>query len=209
MPTRIQRALAELYDLPLDSDVRDFVCDAETASSLAGEDAVARREVLIVVEDETGTRVGLYLDPAALDAAEDPGSWTDARFAEACLAAEGVSHFVYLSFRAEHAQSVSELELELQAEVDKYALGLLAGQGVGAIRERSRLMRRRLFTEVRFVDEAGSERGERYRAAHELAARYAARLEQEFVDRGDLRALARELRRFYRLGCREKLERIR
>ncbi|MCZ7687216.1 MAG: hypothetical protein M5U28_54165 [Sandaracinaceae bacterium] len=43
--------------------------------------------------------------------------------------------------------------------------------------------------------------------AHRAAARYAARLEERFVDAGRLDELWAELRRFYRLGARQKLER--
>jgi hypothetical protein len=109
-------------------------------------------------------------------------------------------------FRASNDTPVTQLELELQAEVDKYATGLLAGNGVGLIAGRSRALRQRLFTEARFLDDAGTEEGDRYRLATRLAARYTASLEARFIERGDLEAFARELRRFYRLGPREKIE---
>ena len=41
------------------------------------------------------------------------------------LAVEGVSHFVYLVHRARQERPVSAVELELQAEVDKYLVALL------------------------------------------------------------------------------------
>ena len=49
---------------------------------------------------------------------------------------------------------------------------------------------------------------ERYRAASELAYRYCGYLEQRFLRPSRLQDLAREARRFYRLGQRDKLERI-
>jgi len=60
---------------------------------------------------------------------------------------------------------------------------------------------------VRFLDPPESVEGERYRVAHRAAARYAAALESHFVDRGRLDDLWTELRRFYRMGGRQKLER--
>ena len=69
----------------------------------------------------------------------------------------------------------------------------------------SRAIRDRLFGAVRFLDDASSEEGERYRLAHRHAARYAESLEARFVDVGDLPALVRELRLFYRLGLGGKL----
>lgn len=218
----LQRRLGELYDVDLDVRVDDFLCDEDTARALGGDDATSRGEVLFVVPESDGARVALFVEPRAR--AQRGDGWLDgaARFRACCLAAEGVSHFVYLAFRQDHEEAVSELELELQAEIDKWALGLLApyrdvedarllaGRGVGAIalRDRSRRLRERLFGRARFIDEAGTEKGDRYRAALRLGARYARELEERVVARGDIGALTRELRRFYRLGSREKIERI-
>lgn len=208
---RIQQALSELYDLELESSVEDFVCDEGTVQATVGAEA-GRGEVLLVAEDADGISVGLYVQPSALDslAMVDEESWFEEdRFEAACLATEGVSHFVYLMFRAERSTSVSQLELELQAEVDKYATGLLAGNGVGAIRARSRSIRRRLFHDVEYIDGAHTEAGQRYRTASRVASRYVQRLEERHLGRGDLgdlEGLRAELRRFYRLGLREKLE---
>lgn len=216
MLTRIQQLLSELYDLDEAPDVERFVCGAELLRATVGDEgAEARGEVLLVMEDEEGIHVALYLDPAILAALPDahPG-WAhrlDAGgrhddFQALCLATEGVSHFLYLTFRADNDDQVSQLELELQAEVDKYAAGLLAGNGVGAIRARSRALREKLFQRVRFLDAPDSVEGERYRIAHRAAARYAAVLEARYVETGRVRELFTELRRFYRMGAREKLE---
>ena len=202
----IQRRLERLYDLDLDESVEDFVCDEEAAREAVG-DMVSRREVLLVAEEPDGIAVGLYVDEDALlrlHGARD--AWMDdRRFDAACLATEGVSHFVYLMFRARGDHQVSQLELELQAEVDKYATGLLAGNGARLIQERSRSLRRRLFAEAELLDELDAEEVERYQTALRVAARYTARLEERYVAAGDLRGLARELRRFYRLGASDKL----
>lgn len=208
----VQAALTRLYDLDLDVHVDDFVCDARAAHALGGEDAIRRREVLFVVEERGEVHVGLYLDDEALAAARDPEAWRT-RFEAMCLATEGVSHFLLVSYRSEHAAPVRELELELQAEIDKYVLSLLdgpsllAGNGVGLLRARSREMRRRLFDDTTLLDPPGSERAERYRAAARLAHAYTGRLEREHVACGDLVGLRTELRRFYRLGLDDKLAR--
>ncbi len=203
MLQRIQRALSELYDLRALPDVEQFVCGKELLHRAVGEGAEERGEVLLVLEDEQGVHVGLYLDPAVLAqiAEREPD------FRAVCLATEGVSHFLYLSFRADNEEQVTQLELELQAEVDKYAAALLAGNGAGLLRGRSRALRERLFARARFLDPPDTAEGERYRVAHRAAARYAESLERRFVDAGRCDALCAELRRFYRLGAREKLER--
>lgn len=215
----LQRALTELYRLPRGEDVRAFVCDASTARRIAGDDTVSRGEALLVLEDDAGSFVGLYLDDDAVSRASAPESWLDAQanLGASCLVAEGVSHFVMVQYRAAQEIPVSELELELQAEVDKWALGalgvqatpstsLLEGLGAGLIRERSRMMRRRLFSNAELVDPPETERGERYQRAIRLAHRYTSRLERTALSFGDTPKLLSELRAFYRMVGQKKLE---
>ena len=198
---RLQRRLAALYDLPPAPDVEAFLCGPERAEALApGE--TRRGEVLLVHEVDGRVEVGLYVDQGALrDLAE--GSAPD--FGAFCLAAEGVNHFVYLAFRAGEGGAVSQLELEVQAEVDTFATALLGGWGAGAFLERSRRLRARLFERPRYHDGAHTEAGARYRVAHRAAARYAEWLEARFLRRGELTPFVGELRRYYRRGGAEKL----
>ncbi len=209
MLKRLQDAIAELYDLELDVDVSDFVCTEDHARAMAGDD-VHRGELLLVAEDGDDVAISLYVDEVAVGAlaGEVPGEWVaPTRFAAFCLAAEGVSHFVYLAHRARHEESVSQFELELQAEVDKYALAVLAVSREAWIAT-SRRVRHGLFVRARFVDDAPSAEGQRYRRASALGARYASHLEGHLRN-GDARGFAAELRRFYRLGAHAKVDRIR
>ena len=182
-------------------DVRDFLCTAEVAGEVDGVD-VSRGEVLIVREFADAADVALYLSPALE---------TDKSKRAQELIYEGVSHFVFLVFRALHGESVSELELELQAEVDKYALDMLEGWGAGIVRARgmfrqhSAALRRSLYEGVEYIDAVGTVRGDRYRTANDAALHFTAALESEFIRAGDMRGFSRSLRRFYRRGLSEKL----
>ena len=208
----IQRQLVALYDLEDSPSVAPFLCDAEDVTA-AGADP-DRGEVLLVHDDGEHVDVGLFVAPAALRLlAEGSGDVLGpGRFDAWCLAAEGVSHFVYLSFRYTGGDSVSQVELEVQAEVDKYASALLdhgpellAGYGVGLFLARSRRIRRQLFVEQELLDAPGSVEHTRYRRATTAAAEYTSLLERDFVRRGDREGLVRELRRFYRAGPEAKL----
>lgn len=171
----IQRALEEYYALEEAPDVSSFVYDAVTAE----------REVVCVREVEGALEVAVLLPrdtPPTLDG-------------HAQLV-EGVSHFLYLAERARTELPATRLELELQAEVDKFVV--LAG---GVSPERRGELHRALFERVRFVDDAATERGERYRLANDLAARLVART----VARRGLDAARGALRRFYRAGQAEKI----
>jgi hypothetical protein len=207
----LQSLLSRLYDVELNYDVYDFLVTDRRA--LLGEapsnDARASEEELLLAETPDGAGVALYLDPGLLgrlEGADPVGCLTESNLADYCTALEGVSHFVYSTWRLDKDLPVSLLELETQAEVDKYAVTvfLLAGQQGGGYPVQ---VHARLFDRVSFDVRLDRDQFHRYRTAHRSAARYCRRLEHRFVSRGQARteALVRELRRFYRLGCNEKM----
>jgi hypothetical protein len=141
-----------------------------------------------------------------LEEADPLGALTEGNLADYCTALEGVSHFVYSAWRLERDAQVSLLELETQAEVDKYAatIFLVADQQGGSYPAQ---VHSRLFDRVNFDARLEPEQYDRYRTAHRCAANFCRRLERRFVSRGGTKveALVRELRKFYRLGSAAKL----
>jgi hypothetical protein len=196
--SRLQRGLEALYRVRTNLEVDAFVIDDEQRRR-AGV-ARAPREQLLVREEDGELGMGLFVDGAALANLErnDPGRrLDDANFADFCVALEGVSHFVYLALCAAGHRRVSALELELQAEVDKFVCCvLLQGGGPG--------LRRRLYDDVRFLDDLDADERDRYRTANAEAARYAEGLERRFVRGGRVPDMLGELRRFYRMALDEK-----
>jgi hypothetical protein len=144
-----------------------------------------------------------------LEQADPQRSLTEDNLADYCTALEGVSHFVYSTWRLDRDLPVSLLELETQAEVDKYAVTVfLLGRQQGGMSYPAQV-HARLFDRVSFDARLEPDQYERYRTAHRCAAQYCRRLEHRFVSRGVARieALVRELRSFYRLGSSAKLQR--
>jgi hypothetical protein len=207
----MQTLLGRLYDVALDYDVYDFlVTDRRALAELApGEGARSPEEELLLAETADGAGVALYIDAALLRRLEnaDPlGKLNEDNLADYCTALEGVSHFLYTTWRLDRDAPVSLLELETQAEVDKYAatVFLLASQRGGGYPTQ---VHTRLFDRVAFDAQLEPDEYDRYRTAHRCAARYCRELERRFVSRGEARveALVRELRKFYRLGSSAKL----
>jgi hypothetical protein len=212
----LQSLIGRLYDVELRYDVYDFlVTDRRVVAGYPPEnDRRGGEEELLLAEEldaggHRGAGVALYLDPQLLHRLEhaDPHqALTESNLSDYCTALEGVSHFVYTTWRLNHDLPVSLLELETQAEVDKYAVTvfLLAAQQGGAYPSQ---VHSRLFDRVSFDERLEPEQAERYQTAHRCAARYCRRLEHTFVNRGVARieALLRELRKFYRLGANAKL----
>lgn len=202
--SRLQLGLEALYRVQTHLTIDAFVIDADQRG--AADPARAPREQLLVREGDDELAMALFVDAGALANLEthDPSSALDDRnFADFCLAVEGVSHFIYVALCAAGRRSVSPLELELQAEVDKFACCVLLAGG-------NPDLRRRLYGDVRYADDLDGDEGARYRAANAGASRYTAVLERRFV-RGE-RTLAipmlTELRRFYRMDLPDKLGHI-
>jgi len=207
----LQNLLAGLYDAPAEHDVYDFlVTDAAHAAALQGSAAApATDEQLLVAEDVDGVEVSLYVDRAVIERLAERcplRSLSEANLADFCTALEGVSHFHYLVWCAGRERHVSLLELELQAEVDKYvsALQLMLQQRAGRFPAE---LFERLFDRTAFLPHLPPHERTRYEEAHRFAARFCRRLEERFLRRRRARpeALLAELRTFYRLGRHAKL----
>jgi hypothetical protein len=208
---QLQQLLASLYDAPVEHDVRDFlITDPARAAALQDLDTrPPTDEQLLIAETEAGVELGLYVDAAVLQrlARHCPLQSLDERnLADYCTALEGVSHFHYVSWSAGCERSVSLLELELQAEVDKYAsaVRLLLEQRDGRFPAD---LFQRLFEGWRWSPHLAEAERARYAEAHRIAAGFCRRLEDRFLRRRQARPedwLA-ELRSFYRLGRHAKL----
>lgn len=209
MLSSILQHIDRIYDLELGLDIHDFLVDAETCARLGH--SSARASVLVRehhARDEL--ELGVYIGDAELErlskidltAHIHPGS-----FELLVTAIEEVSHFAYLSFCASREKRVTQLELELQAEVDKFitATLLVASQNRGRVPTG---FLDRLFGdfEVRSDLDAGTH--ERYAAAASFASRYCSYVVQDSLGHSSLRALLPELRSFYRMTQGGKIGRI-
>jgi hypothetical protein len=200
---RVQRGLEALYRVETGVEVGDFMVGRELRDQLVS--ARRPREQLLVSEAEGALELALFIDPGVLAnlGAHDPARRLgEHNFGDFLLAIEGVSHFIYAVWCARAERPVSQLELELQAEVDKYVTCLLTLEPEQA---RSTALRRRLFGDAIYEPDLDHDEHARYRAANDNAQRYTGWLEQAFVVPRKIPEMLAELRRFYRLGLAGKL----
>jgi hypothetical protein len=203
---RVQRGLEALYRVDTGVTVDDFMIDEPTRDGLVP--SRRPREQLLVCEEAGEMSLALFIDPAALSnlAQHDPGNRLgEHNLGDFLLAVEGVSHFIYAIWCARAERPVTQLELELQAEVDKYVTCLLTS---GTATYQSEVLRRRLFVDAEYEPDLDGDERDRYRAANDNAHRYAAWLESTFVATRRIPEMLGELRRFYREGLAAKLARI-
>jgi hypothetical protein len=189
LASRIQRGLEALYRLDRGADVDDFVTHADEGE----------RESLLVRESEDGLELLLRLPRLAERTFDVEGAGLD----PLCQIIEGVSHFVYLADRASQDREATQLELELQAEVDKYVI--LASSLRDFDERTSRRLRERLYEGVSYTHPPDTEEGERYRVANGCARRFTGRLERDYITRARFGELQGALRRFFHMGQGEKL----
>jgi hypothetical protein len=209
-PTRgllddVQRRIEAVYGLEPQEPVAEYVIPPDEAGAYPGDGSRT-----LVKQDGDELRVAVVLEESVTRqlGEADPRVRLDGRnLGPFATLTEEVSHFVYLMFCAQAERSITQLELELQGEVDKYltALAFLSLQSEGAA---SPGLREALFRRYHLARHVTKERAERYHAASRLADRYCGWLETHYVRSGRSTELTREARRFYRLGQGEKLERI-
>jgi len=208
---RMQSLLAGLYDAPVEHDAEDFlVSDPRRLRDTVGEPR--SDEQVFLVEHDGEVRIGLYIDQRVLDRLQrhDPLDDLDEdNLNDFCTALEGVSHFHYLIWSCARGRSVSLLELELQAEVDKYAtaLALLTQQRAGAFPGD---LHARMFGSVSFLPELDEVSRRRYEEANRHAARYCRSLDERYLHprRCQPEKWLAELRRFFRCGHQEKIRQL-
>lgn len=207
---RLQRGLEQLYRIETRLDVEAFVVDeAERDRALektAGPARRPREQLLVSQDSHEELSLALFLDADALANLErhDPAvKLGEHNFSDFCLAVEGVSHFIYVAVCAASERPVTALELELQAEVDKFVSCLLL---LGA--RDSVPLRERLFDETQLAPDLDAVERERYAIANDQARAYAGALDRRYLSDGRLPDMLAELRRFYRLGLQDKLGHI-
>ena len=206
----LQSRLESCYEINLPYRVEDFTTtDVNLARLLDGDHPHQPHERLLLQQTGDDLSMSLYLDAdlmARLATIEELYTAADEHLADLSLALEGVSHFVYMAWNASYERPVSLLELELQAEVDRFVMLLLLQQeqGVAAFGK----LHQWLFEDVSFAATLDEEQLARYRTANRFAARYCWSLGRQYQQLKGGADWYNELRRFYRLQHDAKLRYI-
>lgn len=208
---RLQGILERTYDLDNCHKATDFLVTCPEFARDFGfrPDGKAGTERVLVAQDTDQVDLAVYLDREVVArlGREDPvKSLHDGNLEDFWTAIEGVSHFVYLIWNAARQRSVTRLELELQAEVDKFVTTalLVASQQGGRVPAE---LHSWLFDLWRLDESIQGEDADRYNCANRYAGRYCQRLAKEHL-RSGAGSLFPEIRRFYRFTQRRKMRHI-
>ena len=201
---QLQAFLQERYDVSVPYAVSDFVShDPALLRQLTGQSSFVS-ESLLVQQSPDNLDVTLYLDSNILDRANNLITGVDNSVHELDslnAVVEGVSHALCLFWHAIHDRQIRPIDLELQAEIDKYLLltRLLPNHHTALLEE--------LFEHVKYHACEGSDLHQRYKTANDHASRYCRWLNATYMQEPDEAGLKSELARFYRLSGTDKLYR--
>lgn len=208
----LQQQLEDTYEITTNYRIEHFIFSDARLAALLDNNELARDipEKLLVREDNHGMDISLYLDQQLLTNLHTHNPLDklyNKNLVDFCHLVEGVSHFIYLVWNAEYGRQVTQLELEIQAEIDKYVTcaALLAQQSNGRIPEQ---LFNLLFENVGFDTHLGEDELRRYVLANDYAKRYCRLLHDSLLRLGNGILITREIRRVYRLLHRQKIERI-
>ncbi|MDH3607831.1 MAG: hypothetical protein OEQ24_01145 [Gammaproteobacteria bacterium] len=206
----IQNNLQLIYEVSVPLNVDDFlITDRYHAEILANtvihNDSL---EQLLISPQDDCLDVSLYLDNELINRLcknypSEQSNKDDLH--DFWIALEGVSHFLYLAWNANHDRPVSQLELELQAEVDKF----VSATAILGLEKNKAFMQEiwsLLFSQPKFNENLEKEHLARYMKANKYASKYCLNLIG--MNNKTTKCFHNELRRFYRLNQRAKLSRI-
>lgn len=210
MLSGLQKYLSDIYQVDAGFEIADFLITDPALAKVLGYGALVpdTDESVLLCQDEEGLALSVYLDEGMLRRLrrDNPLECLRTRqLDDLCKVLEGISHFNYLVWSAQQDKSVTLLELEMQAEVDKFVSTWLLALDQKDY-EFANSLHRWLFEEVRYNPNLSPEQLERYRAANAYAARYCHGLARR-LDRDSDTGLD-ELRHFYRLSQQAKISHI-
>jgi hypothetical protein len=177
---------------------------------LSADSSTNNNERLLIAEYEDGLDLSLYISKEVYQHLENNHPINlikQGKHSEFCLMLEGVSHFLYLVWNANHHRQVTLLEMELQAEIDKFILMQILidhEQESDSIKH----LRNWLFENNAYDSNLNSSELERYEQANHYAAKYCMALQQNYKLSGLNQDLLNDLRRLYRMSRQEKMRYI-
>ena len=195
---QIQQQLECLYQTETKENVESFLTTSPKNKF--------KQEALFIKQTSGELAVGLFIAPTILNTLHDHNpfsSFGKHNLNAFLIATEGVSHFVYLMKNANENNPVTQLELELQAEIDKYLLACFLFTFHHQTIPSSLFSY--LFEEMRWHPALTREEKGRYQEANRLATKFCAYLDYNYIRHACWLPLIETARHFYRLSHWNKI----
>ncbi len=200
--SKIDLALKSLYNLDSPHAAEDFL-----VSTPLGQSPKEAPPAALYVAPPSGAEdtlsLGIYLNPDVHsqlgNLPNGPTEWTRSQFAAFSVAAEEISHFRYVVHHVPAGRGVSQLELELQGEIDRFLLAHFA------LKQPFSNLFQKFFEDFHWLKKLGAEERARYEEAHRLAKAYIVQNCSLLEDSKAREKLLAKVRAFYRASFSEKI----
>lgn len=208
---KIQSHIHAIYGINVGEEAADYLIGESELSSLlpANQRTIIPRELFLVnpCPQEDTLEIALFFDENLKKNLTENDPLTNLNgenISDFCTVIEGVSHFVYYLHKASLEHDITELEMELQAEIDKFVL--LSFFAEASHHEKHKILDL-LFEDYFLVQDLKPEQAERYETATQLARKYCYELLKRFKSTNPAE-LIREIRLFYPLRQDQKIQLI-
>ncbi|OVE82008.1 hypothetical protein BVY03_01805 [bacterium K02(2017)] len=207
----IQNKLESIYGIKLGTSANDYLIEHHELSELLPQNQKTSvpKELFLVnpnPQDDT-LEIALFLDPELkynLSQNNPLKILNDSNLSDFCILIEGISHFVYYLHKASLDFEITELEMELQAEIDKFILLTIMTENNNIS---SKQIIDILFEDYLLHKNLSEEQIERYHTASNLARKYCFTLSKQ-IKQNTLKDTLKDVRRFYPLTQEQKIKEI-
>lgn len=208
----IQKQIESIYGIKVGTSAQDYLIDNHELLQLlpAHQQTYIPKELFLVnpnPQNDT-VEVALFFDSSLKQnlCTNNPLNGLDHdNISDFCTLIEGVSHFVYYLHKASLDCEITQLELELQAEIDKFLLLALLTTGnenIGTLQ-----ILDLLFDGYGLNEGMTEDQIIRYKTASFLARKFCFELSQQ-IKKNTVNEAIKEARLFYVLSQEEKIRRI-
>ncbi|MBI2335618.1 MAG: hypothetical protein HYU97_02510 [Deltaproteobacteria bacterium] len=194
-----QRQIETLYQLPATFNIQNFLLAKSDLKGLLTENNpyLHADEVVLTATSDGELEIGVFFSPEILENLEQ------LNIQQKLNLIEGISHFLLIVYKHHSEIPLTQLELELQAEIDKFLL-LTLNQSCPTNPEEALALISRPIN----LPNLNSNQDQLYRQASEFAKRYCHYLLQKYLHSHSIDPLLQEIRTFYRLPYFNKIQTI-
>lgn len=211
----VQQQFETIYQLSPYLSIEDFLINQEALEKLKQKtshhlNTLNLKGYVLLLPEEDELNLAIYLNDQVMNNLykyNPSQGLNEKNIHDFCIMAEEVSHFLYITWKAQHSIQITTLELELQAEIDKFIIcHFYCSNGQNRFNRLS--LKELLFETFSLEKDLSKELKNRYDTASKFALRYCHFLENHFIKKDHLRQMMGEIRRFYRLNQTDKISHI-
>ncbi len=207
---KIDRALKSLNQLETPQSAENYLLKQMPGNSSSESSQDFHGALLVRSAGKMSVSLGIYFTPKVSETLTqleswNPNAWSHDEVKAVTVATEEISHFHYLLANASIGRPISQLELELQGEIDKFMLLFFTLASTEEnIDSHFVALFEMLFQHFHLRETLSADEKERYQAANNIAKSFVIKCRKYLEDK-DYDSALKILRQFYRMNTSEKL----